>query len=165
MKNRLIYLAVAGLAGMWLAACGRQDAADPARPESATLRPPVPRVLQTCPGLLNVERIQGNEQSGSVSLVCGQAVQAITDYYLETLAADGWIPGTVLAQNSEQHLQFNRDGRFLRFQIGPGGAAGTARVLIAWHQPAGARASNPDADLPDPVEQEPDHFREQSIEW
>ena len=173
MKNRWMGLAVVMLPVL-LTSCGRKETPEPAMAEDAAgfsaaesvpLDPPVPRDLPPCPGLLAVENIQGDEQSGSVLLFSAQSAPAALDFYTAALAEDGWILGSSLAQGPDQHLQFNRNGRLLRFQIGPGGAAGTTRILMAWHQPAGAGAAAQDAYAPDPMEQEPDNFREQSVEW
>lgn len=173
MKNLLLVVAILVLSLFW-AACGRQEIPASPGPENASqsasaepvlLQPPVPQDLPPCPELISAEAIQGNARAGSAVFFSGQSVPAILDFYTTALANDGWILNSSIPQGREQHLQFAQDRRLLRFQVSPGGASGATRILMAWQLPAGTRASRAPGDVPDPMEQQTDNFREQSVEW
>ncbi len=156
------------------AACGRREASDPSDasgggdltapgPAAIPADWPAPDNLPPCPGHLSLEESEGNPQSGSATLLCTQSPEALSEFYTEHLAADGWIMASSLRQGNDHHLQFRRGARFVRLQISPANPPAATRIRLAWSLPGNAILAE--------ESQAPDYGEEQSepvipsMEW
>jgi len=133
-----------------LSGCGqKQEAASSAKQTEVA-----PAGVPACPGLVTVEKSDGNAQTGSSALLSRQTPAQLLEFYSTTLAANGWVLGTSAKQGDDQHLLFQKKSRFLRIQIGPAKRQEGAHLNLIWGQKAGSKAHQ-EAYEPD-YEEEPE---------